>query len=94
MIFADLRRHIAFGLDQICQRRIFRVNSLRGAGHADRRQARPHRKLPGDEGGSACRAARLGIAVGQQDSLTRDTIDVGRRPSHDAAMVGAYVEPA
>ena len=65
-----------------------------GAGLAHGRQARAQRDLAGDEVGPARRAARLGVVVGEQHALLGQLVEVRRLAGHDAAVVGADVEPA
>src|SRR5262249_31993532 len=46
------------------------------------------------EVGPPRRAARLGVVVGEQHALGSQLVEVRRLPGHDAAVVGADVEPA
>ena len=64
VVFADLGGHVALWLEQLGQCRILRLDPLRRAGHAHRRQAGAHRDLPRDQCGTTGRAARLRVAVG------------------------------
>ena len=61
---------------------------------ADGGQAGADRQLAGDEVGTAGRAARLGVVVGEEHALGGQPVEVRRPPGHDAAVVGADVEPA
>ena len=61
---------------------------------ADGRQPGADRELAGDEVGPAGGAARLGVVVGEEHALRGEPIEVRRPAGHDAAVIGADVEPA
>ena len=65
-----------------------------GAGLADGGHAGADRQLAGDEVGAARGAARLGVVVGEHHALGGQLVEVRRLAGHDAAVVGADVEPA
>jgi hypothetical protein len=47
--------------------------------------------LPKDEGGASCRAALLGIGVGEKRAFLGDPVYVWRVIAHDAKVIGADV---
>jgi hypothetical protein len=65
-----------------------------GARQAHLGQARADRRLAGQEGRAARRAALLGVPVGEQRAFGGDPVDVGRAVAHHAEVVGADIEPA
>ena len=64
------------------------------AGLTDRGHAGADRQLAGDEVGAACRAARLGVVIGEQHALGGELVEVRRAARHHAAVVGADVPHA
>ena len=64
------------------------------ARQADLGQAGADRRLAGDEGRAAGRAALLAVPVGEDRAFLADAVDVGRAVAHDAHVVGADIEPA
>jgi hypothetical protein len=94
MVLAELTRRVA-------HRPHYRGDGRRGIGHTDvgtglanRGQTRTDRQLAGNEGSAPGGAARLGIIVGEHHALGGKLIQVRRPAGHDAAVIGADVEPA
>jgi len=94
VVLVDLRRHVAFGFEQVGESRVFGPDALLGARHADGRQTSAERELSSNECGATRSATRLTLMVSKQSAFIGDAIDVWRFPSHNAAMVGANIEPA
>jgi len=87
MVLPDLGGHVALGLYQVGQRRVFRLDALQRARHPHRRQAGAHRKLTCDERGSPGGATRLSVRVGEQGALIGDPVDIRRPAPHDSSVV-------
>jgi len=94
MIFADLRRRVAVGLEQFGDCRILVLQALFRRWHADFQQAGTEGCLSEDERGTPCRAGLLRVVVGEQRAFLGDAVDVRRASAHHAAMVGADIPDA
>src|SRR5262249_13633802 len=94
MVLAELAGGIAIGFQNIGNARVERPKAELGAWQAHLSQAGADRRLPGDEGGAARRAALLAIPVGEDRTLLADAIDIGRLVAHDTQVVGDEVRPA
>ena len=94
VVLAELPGHVAERLQDVGNRRVFRLQSEIGARQTDLGQPRADRRLARDE----CRAPRgtalLAIPVGKVAPLLGDAVDVRRSIPHDAVVVHADVEPA
>ena len=84
MVLSELTRGIAKRLQQFGDGRVFRVQSDRGARHADFGQAGADRVLTGDEACAAGRAALLSVKVGEGRPFLRHAVDVGGMVAHHA----------
>src|SRR5262249_31765527 len=93
MILAELAAHVAERLENVGDRRIFRLQTEVGAGQADLGQAGADRRLPGDERGPPCCTTLLSVPVGEVAALFGDAVDVRGAIPHDAVVVEADVEP-
>jgi hypothetical protein len=91
VVLAELTGGVAERLQQFGDRRIFRVQSDHGAGHADFGQAGADRVLTGDEGRSAGRAALLAVPIGESRAFLRDPVDVWGLVAHHTLAVVADV---
>ena len=91
MVFPELASRVAERLEQFGDGRVFRLESDRGAGHADLGQARAEWVLAGNEGCSTCGAALLAVEVRESHSLFGDAVDVRRPVAHHAAAEVADV---
>ena len=95
VVLADLRRSVAVGLEQLGDRRIGILQSLFGGRHADLQKSLcAEWSLAGDERGTPGRTGLLTVVVSEQAAFFGDPVDVGRRPAHHAAVVGAEVPGA
>ena len=94
VVLAELAGGVAHRLERGRDRRRLVRNADRGARLADRRQAGADRELAGDEVRAPGGAARLGVVVGEQHPFGGQLVEVRRPAGHDAAVVGADVEPA
>ncbi len=94
MVLAELAGRIALRLQHggECDGLVRKADI--GARLTDRGHARADRQLAGDEIRPARRAARLGVIVGEHHALVGQLVEVRRLAGHDAAMIGADVEPA
>jgi hypothetical protein len=93
MVLPNLGGHVTLRFEQVGQGRILGLNALQSAGHPHRGQAGAHRELPGDERRPPRRAARLGVRIGKQDTLSGKPVDIGRLSAHESTVVGAHIEP-
>jgi hypothetical protein len=91
MILAELTGGVTERLQQFGDRRVFRVQSDRGAGHADLGQAGADGVLTGNEARAARRAALLAVPIGEGRPFLRDAVDVGGLVAHHAFAVMADV---
>ena len=91
MVLAELAGGVAERLQQFRDGRIFRLQSDRGAGHADFGQAGADRVLTGDEACAAGGAALLAVPIGEGRAFLRDAVDVGGLVAHHAHAVMADV---
>ena len=89
MVLAELARRVASGLQDIGDRGHPFGDAVRVARHADGQKAGAERFLPQNERGAARRAALLAIGIGEDRSLRRDAVDVGRTVTHQAHRIGA-----
>ena len=64
------------------------------ARQADFQQARSKGTLAGNESRSSCGTTVLAVAIGKQDSVVGDAVDVRRVVSHRAPVVGTDVKIA
>ena len=94
MVFAELARGVTHRPQHRGDGRRLRRQADRRAGLAHGRHAGADRQLAGDEVGAACRAARLGVVVGEQHALSSNLVEVRRAACHHAAVVGADVPHA
>ena len=94
MVLAELAGGVAERLEQLGERRVFRLQPEVGARQADLEQAGPKARLAGDEGGAAGGAALLAIVVGEDQAFVGDAVDVGRLVAHHATVVVADVPVA
>ena len=94
VVLAELAGHVALGLEQGGDGRVFLLHAFRRAGQADLGQAGADRGLPGDKGSAASGAALPAVPVGEEGSFLGEAVDVRRFVSHHAHVVGADVELA
>ena len=94
VVLAELAGGVAHGFQRRRDGRRLRRHADRGAGLADRGKAGADRQFAGDEVGASCRAARLGVVVGEAHAFGGELVEVWRPARHDALVVGADVEPA
>jgi hypothetical protein len=94
MVLAELAGGVAERLQRFCDGHILGAKTNRCARQPDFRKPGADRRLSGDEGGAASRAALLGVPVSEQRAFLGDTIDVRGPVSHDAHVEGAHVKPA
>ena len=94
MVLAELAGGVAHGFERRGDGRRLRRHADGGAGLAHRGQPGADRQLAGDEIGAARRAARLGVIVGEQHAFGGELVEVRRLARHDAAVIGADIEPA
>ena len=94
MVLAELPGRIAHRLEHLRDGDRLVGNAERRPGLADRRQAGPDRQLAGDEVRAACRAARLGVIVGEAHALVGQPVEIGRPAGHDPLIVDADIGPA
>jgi hypothetical protein len=94
MVLAELAGGIAHGFERRGDGRRLRWHADGRARLPDGGEAGTDRQLSCDEIGAARGAARLGIIVGEQHTFGGELVEIGRAPRHDAAMIGADIEPA
>ena len=94
VVLAELAGRVALRLQGGGDRRGLGRHADVGAGLADGGHAGADRQLAGDEVGAAGGAARLRVVVGEQHAFGGELVEVRRLSRHDAAAVGADVEPA
>ena len=94
MVLAELPGSVAERFEHGGERhRLLREADVR-TGLTDCRETGAHRKFAGDEIGAAGGAACFGVVVGKPHAFGRKSVEIGRLPRHDTAMIGADVEPA
>ena len=91
MVLAELTGGVSERLEHFRDRRVFRVKSDSGAGHADFGQAGADRVLTGDEARAAGRAALLAVPIGEGRPFSGDTVDVRGFIAHHTLAVMADV---
>ena len=94
MVLAELSGRIPERLQQFGYGRVFLLQADSGARHADLGQASADRVLAGDEAGTACRTALLGVVVRERYPFGGDPVDVGGAVAHHAAAEVADVPDA
>ena len=94
MVLAELTGCVAERLQQFGDSRVFRMQSDRGARHADFGQAGADRVLTRDEARAARRAALLAVKIGEGRPFLRDAVDVGGMVAHHAFAVVADIPNA
>src|SRR3954453_11556319 len=93
MVLAVLGRHVAQGLEQLGQGRVFGLEPLLGTRQSDGRQSRAHRDLPGDERRAPRRATGLRVGIGQHRTLGSEAIYARRLGAHQPTVVGTHIKP-
>ena len=93
MVFAELSRSIAHGLERCGDSRRLRRHADLGTGLADRGQSGADGKLAGDEVGATRRTTRFGIVVGEPHSAGSQLVEVRGLARHDALVIGTDVVP-
>src|SRR5947207_5728791 len=91
MVLAELGGRIRERLQQVGYGRVVLVQAGSGGRHADLGQASANRVLAGDEAGTACRTALLGVVVRERYPFGGDPVDVGGAVAHHAATEMADV---
>jgi hypothetical protein len=76
MVLAELAGGVAERLQRLCDRDIVGAEADHGARDADLREAGAESRLPGDERGSACRAALLGAIIGKHHALAGNAVNI------------------
>src|SRR4051794_11480907 len=94
VVLAELSCRIAARLEQLCDGRVLRLQADRRGGNADLRETGTKDALTRDERGTPSGAALLAVGVGEAHALRRETVDVGRAVTHQAAAVGADIRDA
>ena len=94
MVLAELAGRIALRLQHSGEGDGLVRNADIGTCLADGGETRADRQLAGDEIRPPRRAARLGVIVGEHHALVSQLVEVWGLAGHDAAMIGANVEPA
>ena len=91
VVLAVLERHIVIIFQQLGDRRVFFLQAERRARQANLRQAGAKWRLSGDERRATCGARLLAVIVGEQRTLARNTVNVGRPIAHHALVVSADI---
>ena len=91
VVLAELRGHVALGLEQLGDRHIARLQAFLRARQPDLEHAGAEAGLAGDETGASGGTALLAVPVGEQRAFLGDAVDVGRLVTHHAVVVGADV---
>ncbi len=94
VVLAELPGGIALCLQGGGERRSLCRDPHVGTGLAYGRQSGADRQLAGDEVRATRRATCFGVIVRKHHAFRRQLVEVRRLPRHDAAMVGADIEPA
>ncbi len=94
MVFAELAGGIAERLEELGDRRIFRLQTEFSSRQPYLGQAGADRRLAGDECGAARGATLLAVPIREQRAFLGHAVDVGRAVAHKAVIVSADVEPA
>ena len=81
MVLAELAGCIAHVLECCGQGHRLGWQAGLGPGLTDSGHACSDRQFAGDEGGPACRAARLGVVISQQHAFGGDLVEMGVRPA-------------
>ena len=84
MVLAELAGGIALRLHDVGDRRHPVLDTMGIARHTDRQKPGAERLLAENEGSAAGGAALLAVAVGEDRTLARDAVDVGRAIAHHA----------
>src|SRR4030095_10180587 len=94
MVLSELSGYVAERLQNVSDRRVFRLQAKIGARQSDFCETGSNRRLACDESCAASRATLLSIPVGKEHAFFGDAIDVGGAVSHDAFVIRADVDPA
>ena len=82
VVLAELRGHVALGLEQLRDRDIARLQALLRARETDLQHAGAETGLARDEARAAGSAALLAVPIGEESALLGDAVDVGRLVAH------------
>ncbi len=91
VVLAELTAGVAVGLEERCEGHHVVTDPLVRAGHPDGEQTGAERVLAEDEGRPSGGAALLGVPVGEEGTLLRDGVDVGRLVAHHPLVVSTDV---
>ncbi|MNX60397.1 hypothetical protein D3C86_913010 [compost metagenome] len=91
VVLAELRSGVALGLQRFGNGDIALLQADRGTGGSHLGQACAQRRLPGDEGRAARRAAVLGVIVREHHPFPGDPVDIGRGVAHHPLAIGADI---
>ena len=94
MILTELAGGVALGLERSGQRAGLSGDADVRPGLADGRQPGAQGDLAGDQVRAAGGAACLGVVVSEQHAFFGELIELRRLARHNAAVIGANVEPA
>ena len=86
VVLAELGRGVAYGLEDLRNRRIALLDAPGGTGNADGGHAGADGQLPHDKGGATGGAAWLAIVVGEDDAFFGDSVDVGGVTHHPVGV--------
>ena len=93
MVLAKLPSRVAHRFQHGSDGRRLIRHADRGPGLPDRGEPGADRQLASDEVGTAGRAARFGVIVGEHHSFGSQLIEVRRPAGHDTPVIRADVEP-
>ena len=94
MVLAELAGGVAHPLQRSGNRHRLRGYPDGCAGLAHRGHACADRQFTGDEVGAACRAARLGVVVGEQHAFGGELVEIRRPAGHQTTVIGAEIPHA
>ena len=94
VVFTELPSRVTQLLEDVGDGRIFFLQTLRRSRHTDFTHPGTEWHLAGNEGGTTCGGALLGVVGGKLRALRGDAVNVWRLVAHQTLIVGAQVQVA